>query len=73
MPLRPNASKRATPPITGGSTSGIVTTARRTPIPGTRTRASTHASGTPKITDAAVASREDSRDSRRAVQTCSSR
>ena len=45
MPLRPNAAKSATPPTTGGSTSGTVTIARTTPIPGKRNRASIQASG----------------------------
>src|SRR5205809_819787 len=46
-PVRPNASSSATPPTTGGSTSGRVTRARRSRCPGKLLRASTHASGTP--------------------------
>src|SRR5215467_10778951 len=46
-PTRLNASSRATPPTTGGSTSGSVTSARRSRCPGKVVRASTHASGTP--------------------------
>ena len=47
MPLRPNASRRATPPTTGGSTMGSSTSARTTLLPGNGTRASSQASGTP--------------------------
>ena len=46
-PLRPNASSSATPPTTGGSTSGRVTRARTSRSPGNSVRASTQASGTP--------------------------
>ena len=46
-PLRPNASSSATPPTTGGSTSGSVTSARTRPRPRNVVRASTQASGTP--------------------------
>ena len=47
IPLRPNASSSATPPTTGGRTSGSVTSARTTCSPGTEVLASSHASGTP--------------------------
>jgi hypothetical protein len=46
-PVRPNASSNATPPTTGGRTSGRVTSARSSRCPGKLPRASTHASGTP--------------------------
>src|SRR6266542_2885911 len=54
-PVRPNASSNATPPTTGGSTSGSVTSARNSRCPAKLPRASTHASGTPMITAIAVA------------------
>src|SRR5580704_2023986 len=53
-PVRPNASSSATPPTTGGSTSGKVTRARSRRWPGKLLRASTHASGTPITTEIAV-------------------
>ena len=53
-PVRPNASSSATPPTTGGSTSGRVTSARRSRCPGKLLRASTHASGTPMTSEIAV-------------------
>ena len=53
-PVRPNASSSATPPTTGGSTSGRVTSARRSRCPGKLLRASTHASGTPMTREIAV-------------------
>ena len=53
-PVRPNASSSATPPTTGGSTSGRVTSARSSRCPGKLLRASTHASGTPMTREIAV-------------------
>ena len=53
-PVRPNASSSATPPTTGGSTSGRVTRARSRRWPGKLVRASTHASGTPTTREIAV-------------------
>ncbi len=46
-PRRPKTSSSATPPTTGGSTSGTVTSARTSRRPGNSTRASSQASGTP--------------------------
>src|ERR1700729_4081818 len=54
-PVRPKASSSATPPTTGGSTSGRVTSARSSRWPGKRPRASSHASGTPMTREIAVA------------------
>ena len=54
-PVRPNASSSATPPTTGGSTSGKVTRARSSRCPGKLVRASTQASGTPMTTAIPVA------------------
>jgi hypothetical protein len=68
-PRRPNASSSATPPTTGGSTSGTVTSARSTRTPGTADRASTHASGTPASRQPAVARLADTIDSRSAAST----
>ena len=67
MPLRPKASNSTNPPTTGGSTSGSVTSARTRPMPGSRTRASTQASGTPSSSDSTVAALAHSSDSRSAV------
>ena len=67
MPLRPKASSSTSPPTTGGSTSGSVTSARISPMPGSRTRASTQASGTPNSSDSTVAAVAHSSDSRSAV------
>src|SRR4029077_4895512 len=53
-PVRPNASSSATPPTTGGSTSGRATRALSMRCPGKLVRASTHASGTPMTTEIAV-------------------
>jgi hypothetical protein len=53
-PVRPNASSNATPPTTGGSTSGRVTSARSSRCPGKLLRARTHASGTPMAREIAV-------------------
>src|SRR5271157_1987788 len=53
-PVRPNASSKATPPTTGGSTSGRVTRARSRRCPGKLLRASTHASGIPITREIAV-------------------
>lgn len=47
-PSRPSTSSSATPPTTGGSTSGTVTRVRTNWRPGSSVRASSHASGTPK-------------------------
>jgi hypothetical protein len=68
-PCRPNASSRATPPTTGGSTKGRVTSARSTEMPRAGERASTQASGTPSIRDAAVAAVAHTSDNRRASRT----
>src|SRR6266545_7354716 len=46
-PRRPKTSSRATPPTTGGNTSGTVTSARANLRPGKLVRARSHASGTP--------------------------
>src|SRR5450759_2923390 len=54
-PRRPRANSSATPPTTGGSTSGRVTRARSRLRPRNRARASTHANGTPRISEIAVA------------------
>src|SRR6266700_6005590 len=54
-PVRPNASSSATPPTTGGRTSGRVVRARSSRCPGKLPRASSHASGTPIIREIAVA------------------
>ena len=54
-PVRPNARISATPPTTGGSTSGSVTKARSSRCPGKLVRASTHASGTPTSSEIPVA------------------
>jgi len=54
-PVRPNASSSATPPTTGGSTSGRVTRARSSRCPGNLLLASTQASGTPMTREIAVA------------------
>lgn len=62
-PFRPNASSSATPPTTGGSTSGSVIKARSRRIPGKALRASTHASGTPMTSDTAVATVEVHKES----------
>ena len=51
-PRRPNASSSATPPTTGGSTSGTVTSARTSRRPRNVARASTQASGTPSTSTA---------------------
>src|SRR5439155_3613803 len=53
-PRRPSAKKSATPPTTGGSTIDSVHNARTAPRPTNVTRASSHASGTPKRIDNAV-------------------
>src|SRR5450631_3704496 len=68
-PCRPNASSRATPPTTGGRTSGNVTRARSSVIPRAVERARTQARGTPSTTEAAVAALAHTRDSRRASRT----
>ena len=54
-PLRPKASSSATPPTTGGRTSGSVTRARNSRRPAKSVRASTQASGTPTNSEMAVA------------------
>ena len=54
---RPKASSSATPPTTGGSTAGTVTSARRTARPGSSARARNHASGTPRSSATPVAER----------------
>src|SRR3954462_2492922 len=65
-PLRPRASSSATPPTTGGSTRGTVTSARTRRRPGKDARASTHASGTPTSRQNSVARVAQTRDSRSA-------
>ncbi len=50
-PRRPNASSSATPPTVGGSTIGSSTSERTNALPGNGTRASSHASGTPKSSE----------------------
>ena len=68
-PCRPSTRNSATPPTTGGSTSGTVTSARSTDRPRIRERASTQASGTPSTIETAVASVAESSDSRSAWPT----
>src|SRR6266516_7149057 len=72
-PRRPKASSSATPPTTGGSTIGRVTSARTKFRPGNGTRASSQASGTPTSVEAATAPTEQTSDSRSAVNTAGSR
>ena len=67
MPRRLKAASRATPPTTGGSTSGSSTRPRTRARPGNGTRASTQASGRPNSTDSAVAPSEHTSDSRSAL------
>ena len=55
IPCRPSTRNSATPPTTGGSTSGTVTRARSSVRPRARERASTQASGTPRTSDTSVA------------------
>src|SRR5690606_16601097 len=71
-PRRPSTSSSATPPTTGGSTSGTVTSARTSRRPGNSTRASSQASGTPNSRQKAVATVADTSDSRSASSTCGS-
>src|SRR3954447_21633920 len=68
-PRRPKTSSSATPPTTGGSTSGTVTSARTRRRPGNSARASTQASGTPSSTQNPVATVAVCNDSRSAVST----
>src|SRR5665647_1131299 len=68
-PFLPKARSRATPPTTGGRTIGNMTSARTRLRPRKRTRASSHASGTPSNTETATAPREHTSESRRAVST----
>src|SRR4051794_8827860 len=70
-PLRPRTSSSATPPTTGGSTSGNVTSARRSRSPGIVDRASTQASGTPRTSEMSIASVAVSSESQRASSTSS--
>src|SRR3712207_4350347 len=69
MPCRPSTRKSATPPTTGGSTSGTVTRARSTDRPRARERASTQASGTPRTRESPVAAVAETRLSRSACPT----
>ena len=69
IPRRPSTSSSATPPTTGGSTSGRVTSARISRRPGSSVRASSQASGTPRTRETAVAAVAQISDSRRASQT----
>lgn len=69
IPLRPSTSSSATPPTTGGSTSGRVTRARITRRPGNSVRASSQASGTPSTSEIAVAAVAQISESRSACQT----
>ncbi len=68
-PRRPSTRSRATPPTTGGSTSGRVTRARNRDRPGKRVRASSQARGTPNSSDSAVVAVAVSTDRRRACRT----
>src|SRR5690349_21976849 len=68
-PRRPNAESSATPPTTGGSTSGTITKARTTVRPGNSTRARAQASGIPTAVTTATAASEVTIDSRRASRT----
>ena len=65
-PRRPNADSSATPPTTGGSTSGTITSARTTDRPGKSTRASDQASGTPTRNTTPRAASEVTSESRSA-------
>ena len=67
-PRRPSTSSSATPPTTGGSTSGTVTSARTRRRPGKSTRASSQASGTPSSRHSPVATVAVTSDSRSASQ-----
>jgi hypothetical protein len=69
IPFRPSTRNSATPPTTGGSTSGTVTSARSTLRPRTCDRASTQASGTPRTSDSRVARVAETRDNRSACPT----
>lgn len=68
-PRRPKTSSSATPPTTGGSTSGTVTRARTNRRPGNGTRASSQARGTPRTRQSRVARVAVCTDSRNAVST----
>src|SRR3569833_3890197 len=68
-PLRPRASSSATPPTTGGSTRGTVTSARTRRWPGKDTRARTHARGTPTSRQNRVARVAQTMESRSASRT----
>ena len=67
-PRRPNAVNSATPPTTGGSTSGRVTSARTRRWPGKRVRARTNATGTPNSRHTAVVMVAVMSDNRSAVR-----
>src|SRR5919205_277098 len=69
MPCRPSTRNSATPPTTGGSTSGTVTRARSTDRPRARERASPQASGTPRTRESPVAAVAETRLSRSACPT----
>src|SRR5262245_32610761 len=71
IPRRPRTSSNATPPTTGGSTSGTVTNARNTPRPGRSLRASSHASGTPSTRQTTVARLAQTSDRSSACPTSS--
>jgi hypothetical protein len=66
MPCRPITRNSATPPTTGGSTSGTVTSARSTDRPRMRERASTQAIGTPSRSETTVATVAENSDRRSA-------
>ena len=70
-PRRPNASRRATPPTTGGRTSGRVTRARTHAPPKARLRHISQASGIPSTREIAVAASEVTSESRRATSAAS--
>src|SRR5581483_6200274 len=66
-PRRPSAIRSATPPTTGGSTTGTRTMPRTSARPGKSTRACSHASGSPSAMQTAVAESEHTSESRRAA------
>src|SRR5437588_2373536 len=68
-PLRPSANSRATPPTTGGNTSGRRARARTTAFPLNSTRARTHARGAPKRMARAAAKNDVRTDRPRADRT----
>src|SRR6266508_2530797 len=66
-PRRPNAASRATPPTTGGITSGRITSARNTLRPGKDERDSAQAIGNPRTSDSTAADVATTIDRRSAV------